>query len=213
MGLASVVVIFGIIYWAEALPAKIQKILWNNPQTTIFTVGLLSYLTVSLLDGLITESCNMLKWCLCARPEGVNLLTFTTLGKVGFVQILWLLFTSREKFLKCYSSPHIFWGFQRSSRYCRFLIVRLLLTALKIVLGLSLLFNMNVDTTYPRVPGSTIQIPSGDLPIDFAGYVTSPHSDDLRRLTALLWAGGQATGELDRTFPAGGFWPFLRSTL
>jgi hypothetical protein len=109
MGLASIVVIFGVIYWAEVLPAKLQQILWNNPQTTIFTVGLLSYVTVSLLDALITDCCNSLRWFLCSRKEGISLLTFTTLGNVGPLQILWLLVTSRPKFTRSQS----FWGCQR----------------------------------------------------------------------------------------------------
>jgi len=109
VGLASIVVMFGAVYWAEVLPAKLQKLLWNDPQTTILTVGLLSYFTVSLLDGLITDSCNTLRWLLCSRAEGVSLVTFTSLGNIGPLQILWLFVNSRPRFTK----SHSLWGFQR----------------------------------------------------------------------------------------------------
>jgi len=109
VALASIFVMLVVVYWADVLPAKLQKILWSNPQTTIFTVGLLSYLTVSLLDALIIKSCNILRWLLCSRVGGVSLVTFTSLGDVGPLQIIWLLVNSRPTVTK----SDIFWGFQR----------------------------------------------------------------------------------------------------
>ena len=41
----------------EALPAKLQAMLWNSPSTTIFTVGLLSYLTVTRPS---TQKCRLM---------------------------------------------------------------------------------------------------------------------------------------------------------
>jgi hypothetical protein len=113
---ASVVVIIGVVYWVEALPAKVQALLWSSASTTIFTVGLLSYVTTSLLDALISASCNLLRWHLCARPGGVSMLTFTTLGNISFGDVLRLLIKSGEGFVKPWSS-HRFWGFQRCSLF------------------------------------------------------------------------------------------------
>jgi hypothetical protein len=111
----SIVLIIGVVYWMEALPARVQAMLWKDSARTIFTVALLSYLTVSLLGTLITTSCNNLRWSLCAQQGGVSLLTFTTLSDVGPLDLLWLSFPSGNKHSASLRSSHCLWASQRYS--------------------------------------------------------------------------------------------------
>lgn len=83
IGLVVAVVIIAVVYWMEAFPTKLQEMAWKTPTTTIFTLGLLTYITVSLLQSLIFASCNILRWRLCARPVGISFLAFIALGNVG----------------------------------------------------------------------------------------------------------------------------------
>lgn len=109
----SIVLIIGVVYWIEALPARVQAILWKDSARTIFTVGLLSYVSVCLLEALITTSCNNLRWSLCAQQGGVSLLTFTTLSDVGPLDLLWLSFTSGNRHSAGVRSSHRLWALQR----------------------------------------------------------------------------------------------------
>ena len=111
----SSVLIISVVYWIEALPAGVQALLWADSAMTIFTVGLLSYLSVSLLDTLIITSCNNLRWSLCAQQGGISLLTFTTLGDVGPLDLLWLSFISGNKHSAGVRSSHRLWALQRYS--------------------------------------------------------------------------------------------------
>src|SRR5438046_7087161 len=73
---------------------------WNNPSITIFTISLLSSLTILFLDLLMKTACDSVRWRFATRPTGVSLLDFTALAGttswVGLVQLLFSLNTSKK---------------------------------------------------------------------------------------------------------------------
>lgn len=91
---STVVAVFTVIYaWnATTVIQSLQRILWENPQTTILTINILSHITVLLLDVLISTSCENLRWMYCTRPNGLALLDFLALSGstsvMGLFQIL-----------------------------------------------------------------------------------------------------------------------------
>jgi len=81
---ALVVNIFSSIYWTEVLPAKVLSLLWYDSTNTIFTTSILSTATFVLLQKLFLTSCENLRWSLCAREEGINMLDFVALGNITY---------------------------------------------------------------------------------------------------------------------------------
>ena len=76
---------FGYAWSATSAHDWVGRIIWSNPQNTIFTINLLSHLTGLFLDGLITRASDNLRWRLCCRRQGIKLLDFMTLsGSTSF---------------------------------------------------------------------------------------------------------------------------------
>lgn len=108
-------------------------------------------------------------------------------------------------------SPTACGDFNGISRSCGCLIVRLLLIVLKIVLGLILLFNMNVDPTYVRLKETAFHIHAGDVPLDLKSFENSSTYNDNKRLFTLMWAG-HLRSTLNDTIQVLPGAPFVRST-
>ena len=94
MGLVSVLVTastFGFA-WNSSAPHAQFRLIWENPQYTIFTINLLSHVTVLFLESLVSVACDNLRWSLCSRSIGMTLLDFIALAgstsPLGLTQLL-----------------------------------------------------------------------------------------------------------------------------
>ena len=56
------------------------RFLWNQPDNTIFTVNVLSYLATILVSTLVTATCDQLRWTKCCAEQGMPFLTFLALS-------------------------------------------------------------------------------------------------------------------------------------
>jgi hypothetical protein len=75
----------------------LHRILWNDPQITIFTINLLSHLTVLLMEEFIATANDNLRWKLCSRYGGISLIDFLALaGSTSFIGLIQLLFSPRR---------------------------------------------------------------------------------------------------------------------
>ena len=91
-----------VIYaWNASLSSSpLRRIMWNDPQKTIFTINLLSQVTVLLLSALSITACDNMRWRLCSRSTGMSLLSFIALAGSsslhGLVQILFSRTTQKH---------------------------------------------------------------------------------------------------------------------
>jgi len=91
--IATVTAIFTSMYcWEATLRSRaLERILWKNPQSTIFTINLLSLITIELLGVLISTACDNFRWKL--SKKGIGLLSFTALaGTTSWLGLFQLLF-------------------------------------------------------------------------------------------------------------------------
>ena len=118
VGLTSFSVYYGWNVSFSSLPST--DLLWAQPDTTIFTVNLLSYFTTVLVCSLITSTCDHIRWSKCCQQTGLDYLSFLALSPntsiLGLIHLL------------CSPSPrvksgvfrntlrgHRLWAFQRYS--------------------------------------------------------------------------------------------------
>lgn len=84
---------FGYAWSTTSAHNWVSRVIWGNPQNTIFTINLLSHLTGLFLDGLITRAFDNLRWRLCCRSQGIKLLDFMALaGSTSFLGLIRVLF-------------------------------------------------------------------------------------------------------------------------
>jgi hypothetical protein len=92
------------------------KFLWERPDYTIFTVGLLSFISTLLINKLISETCEELKWKKCYKQKGMPFLSFLALSSAtpfeGLVHLLFSPFP-RVSFQSLRSIQHRIWSLQR----------------------------------------------------------------------------------------------------
>lgn len=109
---------FAVYYsWNASLSSTPSTILlWNTPDNTVFTIGLLSYLSMLFVNYLITSTCDYVKWHRSCKGQGIPSLSFLALSSqtsiCGLIHLLFSPFPSIKPstFL---SIGHRLWALQR----------------------------------------------------------------------------------------------------
>ena len=94
--IVTVTAIFTSMYcWEATLRSQaLEGLLWKNPQNTIFTINVLSLITIELLGVLVSTACDNFRWKL--SQKGISLLSFTALaGTTSWLGLFQLLFAKR----------------------------------------------------------------------------------------------------------------------
>jgi len=148
---ATVVASFTIYYaWNACFRINPRDtFLFNNPDNTIFTINLLSFMSTLLVKELIYISLDQLRWILCSRRR-LTVLEFLALspatGTIGLVQLLAspVPHPLRHK----NTIRHRLWSLERLFHLTSLVDLRLSLYAIQAVLGFVLLLNISVSPVF-----------------------------------------------------------------
>lgn len=99
--ITTILAIFTLLYaWDASIPViRLTGLLWSDPQKTIFTINLSSYIVVLFLDSLVGAACDNLRWALCCKNRvGAGMLDFLALaGSTTTFGLVQLLFSRKVK--------------------------------------------------------------------------------------------------------------------
>ena len=116
IAVSTTVTVFTFYYgWnASFSSTPSAKFLWNQPNNTVFTLNLLSYIATVLVSNLINIICDQLRWSKCCRGKGIPFLSFLALSSgttfLGLVHFLFSPVPSNGRRLE-----HRWWSLQRYS--------------------------------------------------------------------------------------------------
>jgi hypothetical protein len=92
------------------------RFLWERPDYTIFTVGLLSFISTVLINKLISETCEQLRWNKCCKRNGMSFLSFLALSSgTSFERLVHLSLSPfpPASFQRLRTIEHRIWSLQR----------------------------------------------------------------------------------------------------
>jgi len=113
--ITTITVLCTLLYAWGALIPIIRGFLWGDPQKTIFTINLSSYITALFLDSLIGAACDNMRWALCCNGQvGASMLDFLALaGSTTTFGLVRLLFSRKVKLVADEDLGWTYW--QRTS--------------------------------------------------------------------------------------------------
>jgi hypothetical protein len=98
LGLSMLITSITVYYcWNASLASSPSaRFLWNQPETTVFTINLLSYISTVLVSNLVSYTGDQLRWAKSCREEGFSFLSFLALSSATSVAgLVHLLFSPR----------------------------------------------------------------------------------------------------------------------
>jgi hypothetical protein len=108
---------FTVYYsWNASFPlSPVPKFLWLQPDVTVFTVNLLSYLTTITVKALLDATCDHIRWSYSCHEKGMPFLSFIALSSAtSFWGLTHLVFSPVPRIRWTYQSmSHRVWSFQR----------------------------------------------------------------------------------------------------
>ena len=121
VAISTSIMLFTLFYtWNASFPF-VRRILWQDPNTSIFTINILSHITLLWLESLIRISFDNMKWKLSCRRDGISPLEFAALaestGPVGLIRLLF--YRSAKKANSVDSGRKLNYHFWSIQRYVR----------------------------------------------------------------------------------------------
>jgi hypothetical protein len=124
MALSVTVTSFTVYYsWNASFTSHPSSVfLWNQPDNTIFSINLLSYLSTVLVTKLINITCDQVRWAKSCNVKGLSFLSFLALSPATSANgLLHLLISPVPRLGLRFGSltleriMHRLWSFQRYS--------------------------------------------------------------------------------------------------
>lgn len=118
MALSITVTSFTVYYsWNASFTSNPSStFLWNQPDNTIFSINLLSYISTVLVTKLIDATCDQMRWAKSSKTRGMKVLSFLALSPATSVTgLIHLLFSPVPRVAApiIESIGHRLWSFQR----------------------------------------------------------------------------------------------------
>jgi hypothetical protein len=106
------------IWWTSFATFKLK---FQDPQWTVFTIAVLSYVSAVLLNGFTETMCDVLRWKFSRhKPKGISLLNFLALSQATSpLGLIFLLVHVGRSFKLSVFSEHRLWCIMRSQVFTR----------------------------------------------------------------------------------------------